>query len=639
MNYNQTKSEAFPLARCAVCKIDLKGRFVYVDDQTAELLESTKEDLFGHSFLECIAEESHEIVDQLINSRSHYESFYESIALHLLTAQGRRIRVAAVVSLNFIAGNPVNFQFILHPLSEEVRDHVLPAPSNDLSAFIDSILSIPAESAIAWFDIAAMLTKIARGHSTLVYYCEDGALHLVADIARGQVVTPPPVSRLHHRIAEKQEEYNPLSEKAVRIAVQEVGEAPSEFIMAADCGQAGRLLFRVLFRRDQQAISPVQIGNVRRAISVLGRTLKSDNGRRKAVAPVSEISWATVLDPAGIAAVEFERNGSMVVENAAFRNLLNGGMSCKSFGDMVDALMLVNTQSTADLLYTWFQIAHEEQSPPAHNLNIRLPNGNAACLTLFALDDMQDRRRTFVTLTPLNPVEAVRPSVPIHPANLIEIAESLTSAVQAMDLLVSGDASGGDPFEERRSAPDLPTLRLLLEGSNSILEDARELFQALRPYAASPIELQSLLNRTLDRVSKKFPGIKARISCPFRVDLVGPESVLSRLFSLIMKASLCRSRGKLQITVEYEQVDNNHVIRFSEHLTHGKQFASVPLGFRNYVQNVEHDRLRRPSRLLTLARCLVQSLGGDLSNFSHKRTGSIIEIRLPVIEPPEEPQP
>ncbi len=40
---------------CAVFKIDLRGRFVYIDDETEELLGLTREELFGKSIYEFIS--------------------------------------------------------------------------------------------------------------------------------------------------------------------------------------------------------------------------------------------------------------------------------------------------------------------------------------------------------------------------------------------------------------------------------------------------------------------------------------------------------------------------------------------------------------------------------------------------------
>jgi len=100
---------------CAVFKIDLKGRFVYIDDETEELLGSPREELFGKSIYEFISTDSHLVLDKILGHHKRYESFYESLPLKIKDREGRFRDQDAVITLNFIGGNPVNYQLILIP--------------------------------------------------------------------------------------------------------------------------------------------------------------------------------------------------------------------------------------------------------------------------------------------------------------------------------------------------------------------------------------------------------------------------------------------------------------------------------------------------------------------------------------------
>ena len=60
MSVQQSHSE-IGFKRCAVCKIDLKGRFVYIDERTEHLLGLTKEDLFGKNIIEFLDEPSQKL--------------------------------------------------------------------------------------------------------------------------------------------------------------------------------------------------------------------------------------------------------------------------------------------------------------------------------------------------------------------------------------------------------------------------------------------------------------------------------------------------------------------------------------------------------------------------------------------------
>ncbi len=100
---------------CAVFKIDFKGRFVYVDDETEELFGLTREELFGKSFYEFISNDSHQVLDIILGRHNRYESFYESLPLTIRDGEGQYRRLESVLTLNFISGNPVNYQFIMIP--------------------------------------------------------------------------------------------------------------------------------------------------------------------------------------------------------------------------------------------------------------------------------------------------------------------------------------------------------------------------------------------------------------------------------------------------------------------------------------------------------------------------------------------
>lgn len=100
-------------AACAVFKIDLKGRFVYIDDETEELFGLTREELFGKSIYDFISSDSHQVLDSILGQHKRYESFFESFPLTIREGNGSFRLLDAVITLNFISGNPVNYQFIL----------------------------------------------------------------------------------------------------------------------------------------------------------------------------------------------------------------------------------------------------------------------------------------------------------------------------------------------------------------------------------------------------------------------------------------------------------------------------------------------------------------------------------------------
>jgi hypothetical protein len=103
------------IVRCPVFKIDLKGRFVYVDDMTESLLRCPRDLLFGRSIRSYLSNKSFSIVQDIFQRWRHYETSFEAADLEIIDSDSERHGLTAVISLNFIAGNPANYQVVLIP--------------------------------------------------------------------------------------------------------------------------------------------------------------------------------------------------------------------------------------------------------------------------------------------------------------------------------------------------------------------------------------------------------------------------------------------------------------------------------------------------------------------------------------------
>ena len=77
--------------RCPVLKIDLKGRFVNIDDLTAELLGIQAENLFGKSIEEFLDEESYQKLLEIFHSGSRFDTCHESVDLNVIDGNLREL--------------------------------------------------------------------------------------------------------------------------------------------------------------------------------------------------------------------------------------------------------------------------------------------------------------------------------------------------------------------------------------------------------------------------------------------------------------------------------------------------------------------------------------------------------------------
>ena len=170
---NTIGSDKRVAAPCAVFKIDLKGRFVYIDDEVEELLGATLEELFGKSINEYISSQSRQLLDALLNCHNRYESFYDSLALDVKLQDSDYHRFDAVVTLNFIGGNPVNYQVILLPLKS-----IQPADVGNIERrFLDALTNEISE--VSLNDVAELFCR-AGGYAKADCYLPDKRGNLVS---------------------------------------------------------------------------------------------------------------------------------------------------------------------------------------------------------------------------------------------------------------------------------------------------------------------------------------------------------------------------------------------------------------------------------------------------------------------------
>jgi nitrogen-specific signal transduction histidine kinase len=184
---NTISAEKGTITRCAVFKIDLKGRFVYIDDETEELLGYSRDELLGKSIYEVISNGSLQHLEQVLNHHSRYESFYRALPLTLRVADDKLCRFETVVTLNFIGGNPVNYQLILIPSrSEEVS-----SGSSVERQFLELINQGP--EAIDFNIIAEIFGRVG-GYAGVGCYLSDinGRLELVGSYPRQNLDYTPP---------------------------------------------------------------------------------------------------------------------------------------------------------------------------------------------------------------------------------------------------------------------------------------------------------------------------------------------------------------------------------------------------------------------------------------------------------------
>jgi hypothetical protein len=130
------------IRRCSVLKLDLKGRFVYIDDQAEQMLLCSRENLFGRSIAGFLDEESYSSILAIFHSGPHFETFFKAVELTIIDSGGNMHPLEAIISLNFIGGNPANYQLILIPSKSNLRNA---AGNFDFNSISQKLIDIIAE--------------------------------------------------------------------------------------------------------------------------------------------------------------------------------------------------------------------------------------------------------------------------------------------------------------------------------------------------------------------------------------------------------------------------------------------------------------------------------------------------------------
>ncbi len=262
-----TRSAAPPvgLCRCAECKIDLRGRFVFVDDETETLLGRPREELFGQPITDVLDRSSQDVIDHILAVRNHYETHFDYAPLTLISKNGRQLPVDATISLCFNSGNPVNYQLILKPHSGQVRTTVDNETGLATEEFVERCLAL--EPTARYRQLAELLREFAAAEQVAIYLVAEDHLEPRAGAGKDSdspfvFDSIPAVNDLHQRVALTDEEYAFTDPDNARMALDTDGVAPPEYVTLVSV-EDDVCLLRFLF--NSAASSDVQEQAVMRA--------------------------------------------------------------------------------------------------------------------------------------------------------------------------------------------------------------------------------------------------------------------------------------------------------------------------------------------------------------------------------------
>lgn len=286
-----TTASELSVRRCAVCRVNMKCRFVYVDDGVEKLVGFTREELFGKSFLDFIDEADHPLLTRILQQRNHFESNFDTTSLHIVTRDQKRIPASVVVSLNFIAGNPVNYQIIIDAGCSDEPMYRVEVAQTDYRQFVARLLAAEPSSYAA--EALDSLYQFLGDEQCLIYQVTGELIEPVywrSSTPKSGIRLAKEPKALLQWVAMSDEVYSFLHPDSARRAVEKSGVAPTEYICK------------------------LQLGDETYLVRVLLNEITNVDEQRTAIESVSQaVQLAERLAPGAVATTDAVEAGSSVL--------------------------------------------------------------------------------------------------------------------------------------------------------------------------------------------------------------------------------------------------------------------------------------------------------------------------------------
>lgn len=194
------------LGNCAVFKINLEGRIVTADGLTENLFGLDEAELFGRSVQDFLDELSYQTILSILKRTRRYETFFEAADLVLIDKNGHQHIYSVVISLNFIGGNPANFQFMVNVGCERTTtqgNETQPVLVEKLFNYIGNL-----DGHVNWDKLSRILLKIDPVVIVGLYRYINGTFKPVSSALKDSLqenIQAPPLGAEHTEIAENHE--------------------------------------------------------------------------------------------------------------------------------------------------------------------------------------------------------------------------------------------------------------------------------------------------------------------------------------------------------------------------------------------------------------------------------------------------
>ena len=379
------------LRRCAICKIDLKGRFVYIDDKIESILGLTKEELFGKSINEFLDDSSQLIINNLLTQRNKYEIFYDATELNIINCQGENLNAKAIISLNFIAGNPVNYQLIIDTCEEQ---SFITSPKLDIEteiSFLEELILLNSFSEHKRF--LNLLMNFSKAPLICLYEIKDDQLEPVCGVSEAapddfifDSISKP--LQFHFDIARDKEEYSPVDDKLVQKAVEKYGLAVDEYLTCLEINDESEYLLRVVFDKTNEIDIAHCVQNLRLAVGLIMRIFNSGTGNDNSVDCSFDIRFTIgFLESLSIPAFLINKDGNLIGYNPSMLEYFGKTYLDGTYVKLFDQTAKYNNEDIIPKIIDYVTSSYENQEDEVFQIPINLSKVITKKLSILKISD------------------------------------------------------------------------------------------------------------------------------------------------------------------------------------------------------------------------------------------------------------
>ncbi|MBI5267919.1 MAG: PAS domain-containing sensor histidine kinase [candidate division Zixibacteria bacterium] len=624
------------VTRCALCKIDLKGRFVFLDDRTEALLGYTKEELFGKAFKDFLLESDHELFFHIMRHQRTYETAYDAIPVTIINRNRQTTPATIIVTLGYIAGNPVNYQIIVQ--TDLLQRYAVASEddSPNYQRFMATVLAMNGSLSLA--DVLEPIREFTGAISAAMYHLTDTGLETVATAPRdSNAPAAIDVSRLQSlldRLAKAAAEPKLEHDQVQHGIIETNGSIPSEYLSEFELNDS-RYLLRLLFENGDSEAAERMAQKSTLALRLVCRLLKP-------AAKVADVFIAedecgpglALFDALGMGAMFIRADATVAAANHSFARLCDGYQPKGSVREVIDQLAAWNDPAVTRNLANFFDTA---VSAPRLSWRdaIKLPNGNSGQITIVRHSASLSDSSAWIVLNPARSRgTATAPAV--DPAVIGSAVDQILSSLGAASSI--SDRLTHEFYDELHRDGNL-YLSLLNGHMDKLHGMVSELGHLIRvwfePEESGWCDLNLIVAGVIQELSAIYP--ETVINCRFS-DLPKVQSQRNRLTSVIRNilsnsVKFCTG-GKADVQIATSVEESLCRITVSDH-GQGIPQKYLDKVFSMYYRVPLHPWQKIPGdgSSLAVTRQLVHALGGKMSISSEEGKGTTVSIELPVSAP------